>query len=170
MHSWFASASEDQLKQFFTWLTKDRATPPLITTVPSFRFGESWLSYTKATNTDKCVLTTEKLSPIVGILKKLGFVCSDTILDNHPLCDYLTKQDEKKLFSSISSSPVSSLDFQERLTLFNGVKKFDGVGDESVGKWAIFKNALGLYAPLSKMFAYTESCPEWLKAYMIQKR
>lgn len=169
VHSWIASASEDQLKQFFTWLTKDRATTPLITTVPSFRFGESWLSYTKATNTDKCVLTTEKLSPIVGILKKLGFVCSDTILDNHPLCDYLAKQDEKKLFSSISSSPVSSLDFQERLTLFNGVKKFDGVGDESVRKWAIFKNALGLYAPLSKMFAYTESCPEWLKAYMIQK-
>lgn len=167
--SWISSASEDQRNQFFTWLTKDRATTPLITTVPSFRFGESWLSYTKATNTDKCVLTTEKLSPIVGILKKLGFACSDTILNEHPLCDYLNKQDEKKLFSAISSTPVTSLDFQERLALFNCVKKFDGVGNESVGRWTIFKNALGIYAPLSKMFAYTEACPEWLKTYMIQK-
>lgn len=167
--AWVKNATDGNRNKFFEWLTKDTATTPLITSVPTLKYGDTWISYTKASNTEKYIITTTKLSPIVDILKKLGFVCSDTILNGHQLNEYLSKQEEKKIYSSISTSNVSVLDFQERLSLFNCAKNLEGVGDETVGKWAIFKNSLGVLSPLSRMFAYTESCPEWLKDYMILK-
>ena len=167
--TWVTNATEENRNKFFEWLTKDKATTPLITSVPTIKYGDTWISYTKASNTQKYIITTIKLSPIVGILKKLGFVCSDTILNNHQLNEYLNKQDEKTIYTSITTSNVSVLDFQERLSLFNCAKKLEGVGDETVGKWAIFKNSLGVLTPLSRMFAYTETCPEWLKDFMINK-
>lgn len=164
---WIKNASEENRNKFFEWLTKDKATTPLITTIPTLKYGDTWLSYTRASNTEKYVITTVKLSPIVGILKKLGFVCSESVLDNHTLCDYLRKQEEKKLYSAIAASDMSTLDFQDRLALFNCAGGFDGIGDDTLAKWPVFKNVSGSFAPLNRLFAYNESCPEWLKDYMI---
>lgn len=165
--TWIKNASDENRNKFFEWLTKDKATTPLITTIPTLRYGDTWISYTKASNTDKYIITTVKLSPIVGILKKLGFVCSDSVLDNHTLCEYLRKQEEKKLYSAIAASDISTLSFQERLALFNCAGDFDGIGDDTLIKWPLFKNVTGSFAPLNRLFAYNESCPEWLKDYMI---
>lgn len=164
---WIKNASEENRNKFFEWLTKDKATTPLITTIPTLKYGDTWLSYTKASNTEKYVITTVKLSPIVSILKKLGFVCSESVLDNHTLCDYLRKQEEKKLYSAIAASDMSTLDFQDRLALFNCAGGFDGIGDDTLAKWPVFKNVSGSFAPLNRLFAYDESCPEWLRDYMI---
>ena len=95
--TWIKNASDENRNKFFEWLTKDKETTPLITTIPTLQYGDTWISYTKAYNADKYIITTVKLSPIVDILKKLGFVCSDSVLDNHTLCEYLSKQEEKKL-------------------------------------------------------------------------
>ena len=165
--SWIKSATEEKRNKFFEWLTKDKATTPLITTIPTLKYGDTWISYTKASNTDKYVLTTVKLSPVVGILKKMGFVCSESVLDNHTLCKYLRKQEEKKLYSAIASSDMSTLDFQDRLALFNCAGGFDGIGDDTLAKWPVFKNFSGSFAPLNRLFSYNESCPEWLRDYMI---
>ena len=164
---WIKNASEENRNKFFEWLTKDKATTPLITTIPTLKYGDTWISYTKACNTEKYVITTVKLSPIVSILKKLGFVCSESVLDNHTLCEYLRKQEEKKLYSAIAASDMSILDFQDRLALFNCAGGFDGIGDDTLVKWPVFKNVSGSFAPLNRLFAYNESCPEWLKDYMI---
>ena len=165
--TWIKNAGDENRNKFFEWLTKDKATTPLITTIPTLRYGDTWISYTKASNTDKYIITTVKLSPIVGILKKLGFVCSESVLDNHTLCEYLRKQEEKKLYSAIAASDISTLSFQERLALFNCAGGFDGIGDDTLIKWPLFKNVTGSFAPLNRLFAYNESCPEWLKDYMI---
>lgn len=166
---WVNNTSEENRNKFFEWLTKDRATTPLITTVPTLKYGDTWISYTKASNSEKYIITTVKISPIVDILKKLGFVCSESILDNHPLCEYLRKQEEKKLYSAIVASDLSTLDFQDRLALFNCAAGFDGVGDDTLVKWPVFKNVSGSFAPLYRLFAYNDACPKWLEDYMIMQ-
>lgn len=165
--TWIENASEQERNKFFEWLTKDTATIPLITTLPTLKYGSTWIPYTTASNTDKYIIITEKISPIVDILRKLGFVCSENVLDKHALCEYLRKQDEKKIYSAIAASDISSLGFEDRLALFNCVSRFDGVGDETLAKWPIFKNVQGALMPLCKLFAYDESCPNWLQDYMI---
>ena len=165
--SWIKSTTDVKRQRFYNWLTKDRTSLPLTTTVPSLKFGDAWLSYETAIKKEKCILTTNKLAPIKGLLAKLGFTCSETILDDHPLKDYLKKQVEKTVFEAIVSSDISILSFPERLSLFKCANKLEGVGVETIGKWPLFKNAFDQYTPLSKMFAFNSSCPEWLKGYMI---
>ena len=151
--TWVKNATVENRNKFFEWLTVDRAATPLITTTPTLKYGDAWISYTKASNTEKYIITTVKLSPVVDILRKLGFVCSESVLDSHPLCEYLRKQEEKKLYSAISASDISTLDFQERLALFNCVASFEGIGEDTLVKWPIFKNVSGSLAPLNRLFA-----------------
>ena len=169
LSNWIKNANEDERNKFYAWLTKDKATTPLITTVPTLKYGDTWISYTKAVSMDKYLITTVKLSPIVNVLKRLGFVSSENVLDDHILCKYLQKQDEKKLYSCIATSDISTLDFMDRLALFNCISGFDGIGDETLMKWPIFKSVTGSFSPLNKLFAYNEYCPEWLKDYMIMQ-
>lgn len=165
--TWVKNATEENRSKFFEWLTKDRTTTPLITTVPTLKYGDIWISYTNVANMEKYVITTEKLSPIVGILEKLGFVCSENILENHPLSAYLQKQEEKKLYSAIVASDISILNFQDRLALFNCAVGFEGIGEDTLAKWPVFKNVSGSFAPLNRLFAYNQTCPKWLEDYMI---
>jgi hypothetical protein len=165
--TWVTNATEENRRKFFEWLAKDSTTTPLISTVPTLKYGDTWISYANVANMEKYVITTEKLFPIVGILNKLGFVCSENILENHPLCDYLKQQEEKKLYSEIAASDISALDFQDRLALFNCAVAFDGVGEDTLAKWAVFKNVSGSFAPLNRLFAYNHTCPKWLEDYMI---
>ncbi len=165
--TWVKNATEENRSKFFEWLTKDRTTTPLITTVPTLKYGDTWISYTNVSNMGKYVITTEKLSSIVGILEKLGFVCSENILENHPLSDYLQKQEEKKLYSAIVDSDISNLNFQDRLALFNCAVGFEGIGEDTLAKWPVFKNVSGSFAPLNRLFAYNQTCPKWLEDYMI---
>jgi hypothetical protein len=167
--AWIKDASDEERNKFFEWLTKNTASAQLISSIPTLKYGDAWMSYIEASNTEKYIITTEKLYPIVSILKKLGFVCSESVLDTHVLHDYLYKQDEKKLYSSIVASDISILDFKDRLALFNCTSGFDGIGDETLGKWPIFKNVSGAFTSLNKLFSYNESCPKWLMDYMIQQ-
>lgn len=165
--SWIAAADENERNDFYTWLTKSETTIELIPNIPSILFGDQWVSYRSAINTSKTVLITEKTLCIKDILIQLGFQCSDTILEHHPLKDYLKKQDEKMLFSSITSSNTSDLPYDSRLRLFNATKQFDWIGDDTLKRWTLFKNAQGAYTPLCKMCPFNDSLPVWLKDYMI---
>lgn len=165
--SWISSASESDRNNFFKWLTKNEATTGLIPNIPTLLFDNQWVSYSSALNTNKAILITEKSLVIKDILIQLGFKCSDTVLEQHPLKDYLKKQDEKKLFEAISSSDTSILSHVNRLRLFNASRQFEGIGDDTLKKWALFKNAQGIYTPLCKMCSFNSSLPIWLKDYMI---
>lgn len=167
IQSWVSRASEKQRNKFFEWFISNEKLLPLITKIPSFKYGDEWVSFNSVLATNNRIITTEKFAPIVDILSKLGFACSDNNLSNHPLKSKLPVQGEKGIFSKIESSDLSNLNFTERLSLFNCAKTLESIGDETVEKWPIFKNALGTLTPLNNLFAYNEDCPDWLKDYMI---
>ncbi len=165
--SWITSATEKERNNFYMWLTENEDTIGLIPNIPSILFGNQWVSYHSAINTSGTVIITEKTLGIKDILIQLGYLCSDTVLEQHPLKDYLQKQDEKVLFSSITSSNTAALTYTSRLRLFNATKQFEGIGDDTLKKWSLFKNAQGEYTPLCKMCPFSNSLPNWLKDYMI---
>ena len=78
------------------------------------------------------MVTTSKFSSIVDLLAKLGFVCSNTVLDGHPLESSIAATDEKDLFNQIKGKDITSLSFAERLRLVTCVADFENVGDSSI--------------------------------------
>ena len=165
--TWISAASDDERKSFWEWLTKTEDTIRLIPSIPSILLENKWVSYSTAINNSKVILITEKTLAIKDILIQLGFKCTDTVIEHHPLKDYLKKQDEQKLFERIRLSNTSILSHSDRLRLFHATKQFEGIGDETRKKWAIFKNAQGVFTPLFKMCAFSSTLPVWLKDYMI---
>lgn len=132
-----------------------------------FVFGEQWKSMNQISANDKCLILTEKITPIKDILVKLGFVISNDNLENHPLCSYIKPQNEKSLFQKIQEVDISGLAYQERLTLFLVCANFDEVGKGTLRKWPIFKNQNNEFVPLLNMFTYYSSYPSWLNSYML---
>lgn len=167
IRTWITSASKDERNSFWKWLTKSEETISLIPDIPSLFLDNTWVPFSTAINDNNVVLTTGNTLVIKDILIKLGFKCTDTVIENHPLKDYLGKQDDKKLYEAIISSNIALLSYDERLRLFHATKEFEGIGDDTRKKWPIFKNAQGDFKPLSEMCAYNDTLPAWLNDFMI---
>jgi ribosomal protein S1 len=164
---WIKDADDSKRANFYGWLASNEEGQKLIKSVPSIKYGENWISYSEAISKPNQIIITNKLLPIKGILSKLGFLCSDTVIDTHPLVEYLVKQNEKQLFSAIQSKDCTTLSYNERLQLFNCCTGFEEIGKETLSKWNLFKNVSGTYAPLASMCANTPSRPVWLSSYVI---
>jgi hypothetical protein len=148
-------------------MVSDEKLMTLLSSVPMFMFGEQWKTMNQISVNNKCLILTEKLTPIKDILVKLGFVISNQSIENHPLYLYITPQNEKSIFQKIQEVGISDLTFNERLTLFLGCANMDEVGKESLRKWPVFKNQNNEFMPLLSMFSYYNSCPSWLNSYML---
>lgn len=167
LSEWIQTCSDNQRTAFYNWMVSDDKLKTLLCSVPLFMFGEQWKTMNQISNNDKCLIQTEKIAPIKDVLVKLGFIISDDCIENHPLYSYITPQNEKSIFLKIQDVGISTLTFQERLTLFQGCANLDDVGKETLKKWSIFKNQNNEFAPLVNMFAYNKSCPSWLNSYML---
>ncbi len=101
---------------------------------------------------------------------KLPFNCSRGIFDeSHPLFELVTPPDDEGLFFVLGESDFSSLDFDERRTLFFALKELRGIGPEKLKEIALFKNQKGEFKPLGEMSAYRENVPTWLSEYVLRK-
>ena len=167
LSEWIQTCSDTQRISIFNWLVSDEKLETLLSSVPMFVFGEQWKSMNQISANDKCLILTEKITPIKDILVKLGFIISNDNLENHPLCSYIKPQDEKSLFQKIQEVDISGLTYQERLTLFLVCANFDEVGKGTLRKWPIFKNQNNEFVPLLNMFTYYSSYPSWLNSYML---
>lgn len=175
-NDWFTSASDEQKKALYKWIDdnniriRERNLKSFVSNLPLFQFGKENKSC-KEIDSSQYIITTEHIEPIKAILPKLGFVCSDNLLEkNHPLYEFVNLHDEYDLFDKIKVSDFENLTIHERRTLFFALVDFDRIGDAKLKKdIALFKNFKGDFKPLGEMVAYRENVPVWLKDYVLCK-
>lgn len=167
--AWIKGAYESTRNKFFEWLTSSEQGKGLILSIPTLKFGDEFISYDSVVSNADQIITTNKLLPIKDILTNLGFTCSDSILDTHPLVEFLNKQNEKNLFTKIQEKDCTTLSFEDRLKLFQCCAEFEEIGKETLGKWSLFKNISGTFAPLMSMCGYSTLRPTWLNNYVINQ-
>lgn len=175
LNDWFASASEEQKKALYKWVEKNNINThknklkSFVSNLPLFQFGKEYKSYEEIT-TFEYIITTEHIEPIIGILSKLGFICSENLFyKNHPLHEFVDLQEEIDLFDAIKETDFDDLTIDERKTLFFALADFDGVGDSRLKNIALFKNMKGEFKPLGEMVAYRDNVPLWLNDYVLCK-
>lgn len=174
-NEWFVSATEQQRELFNEWIKDERKLPykesicNLIATLPLFLFNEEYKSINQVKSLNY-IITTNHIQPIKDILGKLGFVCSDTIVDqDFQFGDYLINQDEEELWKSIKMCDFSNLSIKERQTLFSALKDFKGVGDAKLKEIALFKNLNGDFTALQDMGYVEKDYPVWLNFRLLGK-
>lgn len=164
---WIKCADESTRNKFYEWLTSSEQGQRLIWTIPTLKFGNDFISYNSVISDDFKIITTNKLLQIKDILEILGFSCSDTILDTHPLVNFLRKQNEKKLFEKIQAKDCSKLSFEKRLRLFKCCEEFEEIVKETLSKWSLFKNVSGIFAPLASLCGNSIQRASWMNDYVI---
>lgn len=170
LFDWIMTSTEAEREKFYKWIVYDEKTKELMNLVPMFLFGDTWKSIEQIQGDNKSLILKEELRPISGVLSLLGFEVSNSTLESHPLHLHISSaQDEKEMFLKIQGSNVEALPFTERLNLFKGCAKLEGVGKETLRKWSIFKNQNGEFTPLLNMFAYNATYPEWLQQFMLKE-
>lgn len=169
VRTWISSCDDEQRDQFFNWLAMDDDNEEIVASVPLIQYGTEWLSTNELSVKTNYLVTTSKFSSIIDLLAKLGFVCSSTILDGHPLESSIASIDEKELFNLIKGKDITSLTLDERLRLVTCVADFENVGDSSIANWPVFRSQLGEFKPLNSMFALNRYVPVWLHEYMLSK-
>lgn len=174
-NKWYISTSEEDKETLYKWIIEIRAKAHsdkikrFVLHLPLFQFAEEYKSYAEMDSFDY-ICTTEHIFPIKEILSKLGFKCSDNLVNkSFPLFDFIGEQDEEKLFQSIKICDFSNLDATERLTLFCTMNNFNGIGDAKLKEIPLFKNMNGEFTPLKEMVAYREIFPLWLSAYVLNE-
>ena len=176
---WFISATDNQKGTFFIWIKmiKDNGFEPneglldnIISRLPLFKFDEEYKSHREIMSSINCFITTDHISPIKDILKKLNISCSDNILnDSHPLYNYIKAQSDVDLFKSIKFRDFSTLSIDERKTLFISLANFNDIGDVKLKEIPLFKNMNGAFKPLGTMSAYKDNFDQWLYPYVLCK-
>lgn len=167
LSTWLKTATDEARNRFYSWIFDNETVKDLVSKIPIIMFGNDWKTVDEIKLDSKMVILTERINPIRTILNKLGFTTSDSLIENHPLCGHIERQDEKDIFESIKQTSVENLTFAERLHLFTNCSYFEGVGRETLKKWLIFKNQEGVFAPLTQMSSWKDNCPQWQQPYMI---
>lgn len=174
-NNWYITASEEDRNSLYKWIkdnfsqTNGDKLKHFVSYLPLFQFAGEYKSYENIDSANY-IFTTEHIAPIKEILSKLGFHCSDNLLDeDFPLFDFIEKQDEKGLFLVISKCDFSNLESEERLALFCALKDFNGIGDAKIKDIALFKNLKGDFKPLKEMVAYRQDAPSWLFEFVLNE-
>lgn len=172
-NKWYIEASEEDKQVLYKWIADKRCKTHedklkrFVLHLPLFQFADEYKSYEEI-DSFNYIFTTEHIIPIKEILSKLGFKCSDNLIDkNFPLFDFIGGQDEEELFQSIKVCDFSNLDAVERFTLFCALKDFNGIGVAKLKEIPLFKNMNGDFTPLKEMVAYRKNYPLWLSAYVL---
>lgn len=169
--SWLIDADEEKRDRFYKWIINNKDfCSELLSTLPVFQFNKEFLSLKEINDNKLYIITTELVEPIKSILIKLGFICSEGLLETHPLYECLSSQDEKVLFNTIVDRlPDSDLLPNEKLQLFEALSNFRGVAEQSLAKIGLFSNLKGDKKPLNEMMVYRNDASEWLHPFIICK-
>jgi len=170
LNNWVESVSEEERNKFYEWIQANKDASSLIKLIKIVTFGGVWKSLTEIKSDSSLIILTENSEPLKAVLSKLGFVCSDELIENHPLINSIDFLTDKQLFGEIKKRDIQSLDYSDRLLMFQHIVKFHGIGPETLRDWCIFKNQEGDYKPLSAMCAYADNLPSWLNKYILNKQ
>lgn len=171
LSNWYIAASVEKKIDFHNWLIKnDSVSKKIINSLPVFHFGDTIISRKEIDNYSNYIILTEHTNPICEILSKLGYECSNNLLEAHPLNDYLENQEEKSLFEDIVKRlPDSNFAAEEKLQLIVGLADFNHTAKSSIADISLFCNLNGDKMPLAKMLPFKEDTPDWLKPFVISK-
>lgn len=120
------------------------------------------------------LIITNKLVPIVDILNKVGFLCSENI-EKSPLIKYFNLPKELDLFNLIKDKAREALSFNnkvitptEKLSLFKVIKELNGVDNTKLAQTLLFKNQANTRRRwLSAMTSFSSDIPTWMHEYTI---
>lgn len=168
--NWFNKATEEQKNKLFKWIkeknsiTRENLLNSFVSSLPLFMVGDNFISLNKVKESNYIILS-EYVSPIKDILIKLGFVCTDNLLeDNHPLSIFIKPEDSQSVYERIKECDLSTLNSTERHSLFHIIMD---IGEEQLKEISIFRNMAGEPTPLKNMVPYRDNYPSWLPPYMI---
>lgn len=200
--TWITSAKAEDVKTLTDWLeTQDTSTQyhnliiNFIESLPIFIFdnanckksdiihvvkkpnivGNQIVSYSNVEKLDDTLLLiTNKLSGIVSLLSKIGFVCSNNI-DESPFSKFISPIKEADIYNLICEKVNSAMDINqhlltpaEKLSLFCTLKELDGIGDVKLSQNYIFINQSHTHRLwLSNMAVYSPELPYWMYEYTI---
>lgn len=170
LNNWIESATAEERRKFYEWIKANNDASSLINLIKIVTFGGVWKSITEINSDANYIILAENTEPLKDVLTKLGFICSDDIIENHPLAEQIELISDKQLFEEINNRGFQSLSFTDRLLLFKQASKFYGIGDETLREWELFKNQNGDFMPLSKLCAYSADIPTWLNKYILSKQ
>lgn len=170
LNKWIEGASEEERTKFYEWIEANKEASSLISEIKIVTFGGVWKSLSEIKKDASLIILAENSEPLKDVLKKLGFNYSDNILETHPLANSIDSLTDKQLFGEIKKRDVQSLDFSERLLMFQHIAEFHGIDPETLRDWCIFKNQKGDFMPLSSMCAYAYDLPSWLNKYVLNQQ
>ncbi len=170
LNNWFINTNNIERSSFYKWLI-DNEAKEIVLSLPIFSFKEQWFSYKEYVNSSSFLITTKKITHIKNILLKIGYQCSNNILEDHPLKNFFNSfNGEEFLFKDIVKREITSLLAVEKRELIKALKEFDGIGKESIAKIIIFYNVKGEAKPINQMLPYRDEYPDWLAPYMISEK
>ena len=126
-------------------------------------------------NTIPHIFTISKTVDISDVLVGLGFGISDLNLDDYPnIRQNFALPNDSHIFDLIlemTKTKSIALNHKKKLILHltttDPVKKFSGVGDESIRKLCMCKTENGNHTALSDMLGRAYKTPQWLAQYRI---
>jgi predicted RNA-binding protein with RPS1 domain len=173
LNNWLINEADDEKRnQFFEWFLKKKdKTAKIIEKIKLFQVKGEWLSIEEISLRNNIIITTSKTQAIYKELEKLGYICTDVIVDNHPLNELVSKYapSGKSVFATIAACDFSVLDFDERKHLFIELISFDGVGESKLKDLVLFKNALGKLSCLKAISRRSEKTQEWFLTYCLDE-
>ena len=115
LNNWLINeADEEKRNQFFEWFLKKKdKTARIIGKIKLFQIEGEWLSVEEISQRKNIIISTKKTRAIHNELQKLGYNCTDTIVDDHPLSEILSKYapSAKSVFATIAARPVASCSY-----------------------------------------------------------
>lgn len=166
---WIANLDDASRKSFFDWMVNLDEPNFFYAEIPSILFENEFISYDEVSSHDNYIITTRKISNVTGILRKLNFVCSISVFEDHPFSGHWNAQNEKALYNKISKENISALSFEDRFSLFECCLTFEEVGKETVRNWRLFMNSVGEFMPLNLLCSINDY-PEWLGRYVVSNK
>lgn len=149
--SWFKSASDKKRTIFYKWIVENELSG-LAETLPIFTFGEEQLTRSQVSDLNDYIISTINTIGITDILEKLDIKCSAESLDDHPLADVISPQDEESIYKLIETKIAdNSLDFKEKHRLMEGVIKLKNVGEKSMKAMKLLLNKKGEPMPCNSL-------------------
>lgn len=176
---WLHNAPDSDVKILTDWLDKQYEHPEtrsalsdFVESIPIIEFKDKYCS--KIEIGDNMLVITNKLSPIVDILEKIGFSCSKNI-ENSPFAKYLRLPEELDLFNRIKDKAKEALYNNkniliptEKLSLFQTLARLDGVKEDILSQNLLFRNQADTHRRwLSTMASFSSDIPTWMYEYTI---
>lgn len=118
---------------------------------------------------NKVFILSNRVFGVRQILQKLGIVCADEMMEEHPLSEFMPINSDIEVFEKVSTLDLTMLSKDERIELLTSIDKWDKVKQNMYQKLLFVKNRLGSFMKLEDAVMPKSNMPSWYKAYVIDE-